>query len=99
MGEKLSLVSLPMFVPIYHFDGDNGKGENDGEGNSKEREELKYYNQRKTQEIAQGKNLPSHEPIQDSISEPLPETGNVTIPKNSNLDQPIALRKGMRSCT
>lgn len=44
MGEELSLVSLPMPVPISYFDGDGGNQENDSKRNCKEgQKELKCY--------------------------------------------------------
>lgn len=82
-----------------------GKGENDGKGKGKAREkELIRYSWRVKQGV-QKQNPPSHELLQDSNSKPPPKTDNVTIPhsstltlENLNFDQPIALRKEVRSC-
>lgn len=79
MGEELSSVPLPMLVPIYHFDGNGGKGENDGTGDNKGEKELKYYNRKNKQEGVQEQDLLSHEPLQYFTLKPPPETGNVTI--------------------
>lgn len=39
MGEEFSSVPLPLLVPIYHFNGGDGrKGENDNKGKDKEGE-------------------------------------------------------------
>lgn len=113
MSEELSSsstsVPLPIPIPIYHFDGVGRKGESDGENNDGDGgKEVKYYNRRKKQEVIQEQDPYSHEPLQASSSEPIPETGNVTIPliptpelvpEDQNLDQPITLKKGVRSCT
>lgn len=93
-------VPFPVPVSIYHFDGSS----NSGKGEKK----LQVYTQKRKQGQKEDLNLTSHEPLQESTLEPTELANDLPLPSSPlpaqisdslDLDQPIALRKGVRICT
>lgn len=80
-----------------------GKGSEGQVGKNIGGKELQVYNRRK----GQGRPKPSHEPIQESTLDPVIDTCNENSQspfiqiqeEDPKLDQPIALRKGVQTCT